>query len=177
MLVNEIHKYELPIPFYILYSNLNLTQLPPKEGKKLFYSQWTCENWVNKLHLTFHDYSKRPLGSAPWMKMSALVMSRLTKMRREKVLKNIFPTLGQEAQLCLPQFQRRRTDTRHVEGVGGVPGEGHSARLVSRFIGSASTCVSSVCISPENLWNNCWIPWGVLIHNCWHLAGDWRSGL
>lgn len=85
------------------------------------------------------------------MKMSALVMSRLTQMRREKVLKNIFLTLGQEAQLCLPQFQRRRTDTRHVEGVGGVPGEGQSAHLVSRFVSSAPTSVSPVCLSPENL--------------------------
>lgn len=100
---------------------------------------------MNKLHLTCHDCSKGPLGSDPWMKMSVLVMSRLTQMRREKVLKNIFLTLGQEAQLLLPQFQRRRTDTRHVEGLGGVPGEGQSAHLVSGFVGSAPTSVSSVC--------------------------------
>lgn len=87
--------------------------------------------------------------------MSALVMSRLTKMHREKVLKYIFLTLGQEAQLCLPQLQQRSTDTRHVEGVGGVPGEGQSAHLVSRFVGSAPSCVLSVCLSPENLQNNC----------------------
>lgn len=110
---------------------------------------------MNKLHLTLYDYSRGPLGSDPWMKMNALVMSRLTKMRREKVLKNIFPTLGQEAQLCLPQFQRRRTDTRHDEGVGGVPGEGQGAHLVSRFVGSAPTCVSSLCLCPENLCSNC----------------------
>lgn len=83
--------------------------------------------------------------------MSALVMSCLTKMRREKVLKNIFLTLGQEAQLCLPQFQRRRTDTHHGEGVGGVPVEGQSAHLVSRFVSLAPMCVSSVCLSPENV--------------------------
>lgn len=144
------------------------------EEEKMFYSQWKCENWVNKLRLTFHDYSKGPLGSDPCMKTSALVMSRLTKMRREKVLNNIFLTLGQEAQLCLPQFQRRRTDTRHVEGVGGVPGEGQSAHLVSRFVGSAPTCVSFVCLSPENLWNNRWILWGVLVHNR-SFSGRWST--
>lgn len=31
---NKIHNYELPIPFYILNSNLNCTQLPLKGGKK-----------------------------------------------------------------------------------------------------------------------------------------------
>ncbi|KAI4821371.1 hypothetical protein KUCAC02_029305, partial [Chaenocephalus aceratus] len=41
----------------------------------------------------------------------------LKEMHREKVLKNIFLALGQEAQLCLPRFQQRRTDTRHVEWV------------------------------------------------------------
>lgn len=49
--------------------------------------------------------------------MSALVLSCLTKMHREKVLKNIFLILRWEAQLCLPQFQQRRADTRHVEWV------------------------------------------------------------
>lgn len=51
------------------------------------------------------------------MRMSTLVLSCLTEMHREKVLKNIFLALGQEAQLCLPRFQQRRTDTRHVEWV------------------------------------------------------------
>lgn len=51
------------------------------------------------------------------MRTSALVLSCLTKMHREKVLKNIFLILRWEAQLCLPQFQQRRADTRHVEWV------------------------------------------------------------
>ncbi|KAI9521615.1 hypothetical protein NQZ68_003769 [Dissostichus eleginoides] len=51
------------------------------------------------------------LGSPPF------AMKRENKMHREKVLKNIFLALGQEAQLCLPRFQQRRTDTRHVEWV------------------------------------------------------------
>lgn len=34
---NKIHNYELPIPFYILYSNLNPTQLPPKGGKTVLF--------------------------------------------------------------------------------------------------------------------------------------------
>lgn len=33
---NKIHNYELPIPFYILYSNLNPTQLPQKGKKTCF---------------------------------------------------------------------------------------------------------------------------------------------
>lgn len=57
--------------------------------RKLFYSQWKCEHWVNKLHLTFHDWNEGPLGSDPWMRMRALVVSCLTKMRWEKVLKNL----------------------------------------------------------------------------------------
>lgn len=102
--------------------------------------------------LHFTTTAKGPLGSDPGMKMTALVMSRLTKMRREKVLKNIFLTLGQEAQLCLPQFQQRRTDTCHVDGVGGVPREGQFAHLASGIVGPAPKYVS---FSPENLWNNC----------------------
>lgn len=46
-----------------------------------------------------------------------LLFCRVTQMHWEKVLKNIFLTLGQKAQLCLPQFQQRRTDTCHVEWV------------------------------------------------------------
>lgn len=34
---NKIHNYELPIPFYILYSNLNPTQLPPKGGRTALF--------------------------------------------------------------------------------------------------------------------------------------------
>lgn len=63
------------------------------------------------------DVRKGPLGSDPQMRMSTLVLSCLAEMHREKVLKNIFLALGQDAQLCLPRFQRRCTDTRHVEWV------------------------------------------------------------
>lgn len=71
---NKIHNYEHSVPFHVFHWNLISTQstfslkeivllivtdytrelmyrgLQAPRGKKLLYSQWECENWVNKLH-------------------------------------------------------------------------------------------------------------------------------
>lgn len=91
------------------------------------------------------------------MRMSTLVLSCLAEMHREKVLKNIFLVLGQEAQLRLPRFQqethRYPSCWVGLQAVGGVPGEGQSVHLVSRFVSSAPTCVLSALCGPEQSWN------------------------
>lgn len=77
--------------------------------------------------------------------MSTLVLSCLTEMHREKVLKNISSRTWTEGAIMPATIsaETHRYSSRGVglQAVGDVPGEGQSAHLVSRFVGSASTCV------------------------------------
>lgn len=104
------------------YTRELLCSLQAPKGKKCFIPsgnvkiEWTIYIISKLMQATFRGL----MHGWRWV----LLLCRVSQMHRGKVLKNIVLTLGQEAQLCLPQFQRRRTDTRHVEGVGGVPGEG-----------------------------------------------------
>lgn len=76
----------------------------------------------------------------------------------KKVLENISLVLGRGGAI-MPATISAET-RRHpscwvgLRAVGGVPGEGQSAHLASRFVGSAPTRVLSVHRCPEKSWKN-----------------------
>lgn len=76
----------------------------------------------------------------------------------KKVLENISLVLGRGGAIMPATIsaETRRHPSRWVglQAVGGVPGEGQSAHLASRFVGSAPTRVLSEHRCPEKSWKN-----------------------
>lgn len=76
----------------------------------------------------------------------------------KKVLENISLVLGRGGAIMpatiSAEMLRHPSCWVGLQAVGGVPGEGQSAHLASRFVGSAPTRVLSVHRCPEKSWKN-----------------------
>lgn len=89
----------------------------PFDRKVSLISSEKQENWVNNVSLHFL-LNQGDLWDVSLRCARVLLFCRVSQRCTEKRSLRISPSyLDGEAQLCLPQFQRRRAGTRHVEWV------------------------------------------------------------
>lgn len=119
---------------------------------------WKKKKRVNNVSLHF-PLNRGDLWDVSLRCARVLLFCRVSQRCAEKkVLENISLVLGRGGAIMPATIsaETRRHPSRRVglQAVGGVPGEGQSAHLASRFVGSAPTRVLSVHRCPEKSWTN-----------------------
>lgn len=134
----------------------------PAEKKPSSFPPENWENWVNNvsLHLRPKQGTFGVWSIDEDEHSCSVVSPRCTEKRSLRISPSHLDRRCNYACHDSAEMHRYPSCWVGLQAVGGVPGEGQSAHLVSRFVSSAPTCVLSVLCSPEKILKQaCWLLW------------------